>query len=674
MATSALVDTCSDTLLGSLALFRISVLPDDHISSFIPFLATLFVEKNVNEINVDLLVNDFPERYGFKIPRMPMLAILKNCLKKSIIRREIDGHYYVVMQKAVDFCFSKQACQQSKKYDIIFQKLSEYLIRSHKKTELTIEQAESMFLAFITDHSARTLSIKSDKDLELQEYISSKNNYLVATFIKFTFSNDYTTFELIQEIASAYIIASAMISEIDSENEESYKSCQYNSLVLYLDTPILLRILGLNTDEMQTSYEALLQELSCRNNVFKIFQHTYDELQGILSDCEKWIENPHYVAKYASPALRTFISKKYKKVDISLYILTLDEKLKKHKIEVDDTDYYSSSYHYLQIDEAPIRNAIISTYQSNTPNFNFYAKEYTIECDVKSISAIFKLRRKKVYNSYSKAKYLFITNNTTLSYISRKFTADQNPSSSHRVYPCVTDVLLGTSIWLSSSVEKVDTFSRKKLLADCSVSLMPAESLVISLSESIERLYNDPEKKLSKEQYYLLKTYGFDNSYLQDKTLNDESGFSDKITEEILEEIKNEISAPYIAEINKNEQEIDGSKKLIEKLTHDKETFENEQKQINNDAEESARDKIRKIEIVLIPIFIASLALVVVILTNVLSLPQPLNFILNIVSALITLISAILLPMIHYNTFNLRTSLEKMFKDKYLIDNFKKKL
>lgn len=659
-----------DTLLGSLALLRINILPNDHISSFIPLLATLFIEENIYQVDIDSLISTFSTKYGFVIPRMPMLAILKNCSKQGIITRKADGRFYVQRQVATNHCFSDQARRQSRKYDQIIAEFREYVYTTQQMT-LTNEQAEQIFLSFLTENSCKTLTLHLS-DFEMPETLSAKSSILIAKFVQYCATNASTTFNLIQDIASAHLIASAMVSEIKEEIDNSNIHCRYNSLVLYLDTPIILRVLGLNTDEMQVSYEALLQELSSRNNVFKVFQHTFNEIQGILSDCIKWIDNPLYNARYASQALRTFIAKKYNKGDIAIFIETLDRKLKEYGIEIDETDYYSHTYNYLQIDETPIRQAIISTYTENTPNFNAYAKEYTIECDVKSISAIYKLRRKKVYRTYAQAKYLFVTNNTTLAYISRKFTDDQNPSFSYRIYPGITDVLLGTAIWLSAPVEKIDTFSRKKLLADCSAAIMPSEPLVSCLSESIERMYQ--QEKICKEDYYLLKIHAFNNYYLADKTLNDETAFSDKITEEILEDIKAEIAAPYIQQIKEKDEAIRSTEDRAKQLADEKEKAEQEKALRNQDAKGQAKIRVKRLEIAMIPILVAFVALFVVLVTNILTPPPKLNIALNLFSALFAVLAACLLAALYYDACSICSKLENYWKNKYLIKLYKKDL
>lgn len=671
MATIQCAKRGSDTLLGSLALLKTNLLPNDHISAFIPFLCSLFIDENFDEVKIDEIVEKFPKAFGFIVPRMPMLAILQNCVKNGILRREVDGRFYVNKAEAQKRYITTDSRKQAEKYNVIISSFQEYCFKEFKefKAEYTLGQAENAIIDFLTAHSSKTLNFDITFPTKHQ-FSASKSNYVVARFITYCNSNNKQVFYLIQEIAMAHIIASALVDE--NEKTENITGCQYNSMILYLDTPVLLRILGLNTDEMESAYADLLKAFKAHNNVLKVFQHTFNELHGILSDCEKWIEDSAYNAKFASQALRTFVSRKFTKKDIQLFIANLEKKLKNHGVTIDDEDYYSEKYHYLQIDETPVREAIIKTYSESNPRFNPHIKGHTIDCDVKSISSIFKLRKKKVYRTYSKAKFLLITTNTTLAYLSRRFTADQNPSYAFRVYPCITDVLIGTSIWLSESTQKTQEFSRKKLLADCSAAIQPTEELMECLRQSIEKLREDD--KIDVNDYYLLKRYGFEHYFLTGKTLNDESAFSDKITEEILEDIKSEIVAPYLQKEEETSLELQKTARKLNELQKERENGENQSKRKKEEATKQANKMLDIIEVLLIPFVVALTIFIIVTVTETIQINPQLTAVLNIIVAGMDIISICFLAFLHFDFCKTRTILRSYFEKRYLINQFKMNL
>ncbi len=44
----------------------------DYIELFIPFIATLILNKKYSEITIEKICNDFNDEYGLKIPYHPM--------------------------------------------------------------------------------------------------------------------------------------------------------------------------------------------------------------------------------------------------------------------------------------------------------------------------------------------------------------------------------------------------------------------------------------------------------------------------------------------------------------------------------------------------------------------------------------------------------------------------
>ena len=635
-----------DKLIGSLALMRASILPDDFISSYIPFVATLLYEGDYQAVDLDLLIREFPARYGFKIPRMPMITILKKCASKGMITKTTTG-YNVVREAVSQYSFDSDTKSEILKYDTIVDKLKIYA-RTHFAKKYDDVTAQDIILAFLENNSAKTITFSFSEYTE-EERKSKQNMYIVSEFISNAAKTDYGLFGLIREISFAYMMASAITFGLEMESDEKKASSHkantgFQNLTLYLDTPFLLRLLGLNTDEMRDASLELVSGLKENGVSFKIFGHTYDETLRIIEDCENWVDNPQYEAKYASLALRTFVSRSYTKHDVSVFIADMPNKLAELSIGIDDTDYYHVMFDNKQIDEAPIREYIISTYKQSNSSFDETQKSFTIECDVRSITHILKLWPRKRFRSYYDATYLFLTTNSTLAYATRRFTSHENRSAMFNVFPCITDVFLGTIMWLDSPISAIESFSKKKLLADCMAAVSPSEELIKRLSDSIEEMYS--KSMISEKEYYLLKARAYQKDYLQRKTLNDENAFTDRITEEILEELKADLVAP----INSKVKELEAEKqKLQEKIT----SFEKKEDAQNNDAREkerayesSAEKKLQLFANVLIPITVSFIALLIILFTNLLSLSTGVSILLKITAGFVSLSAACVLAIL----------------------------
>ena len=645
-----------DKLIGSLALMRASILPDDFISSYIPFVASLICEEDYHIIDVDSIVEAFSARYGFKIPRLPMISILQKCTSKKFITKTPEG--YTVDKKIVlQYRFKADIKNEALKYDTIISQLQLYAETNYSK-KLDDITAHDVFLSFLEKNSAKTITFKFSEYTE-EERKSKQNMYIVSEFIANSAKTDYSLFSLIKEISFAHMMASAITYSLDIEqnSKSANPNTSFKNLTLYLDTPFILRLLGLNTDEMQVSSSEFMDELKSNDVKFKVFGHTYDEALRIVRDCEYWIENPLYEAKYASLALRNFVSKKFTKVDVSMFISNFQNKLAEHNIEIDDLDYYHHSFKAKQINELLIRDHIISTYKQNNANFDEQKKAFSIDCDVRSISHILKLWPQRKFRSYFDATCLFLTTNSTLSYATRKYTSKNHSSAMHNVYPCVTDVFLGTVIWLNSPIDKIEDFNQKKLLADCMAAISPSEELIKKLSESIEAMHSNSQ--ISSRDYYLLKLRAYSQDYLQKKTLNDENAFNDKITEEILEEIKAEMIMPINDKLkiveNNYGKEKEKNLNLQEELTAIKTLeMENQSEARSKEKlyESIAEKKLNNAANAAIPVGSAFIIFLIILIINVLPIPadyRDYSILLKIISGVISVIAACVLALLKTN-------------------------
>lgn len=378
-------------------------------------------------------------------------------------------------------------------------------------------------------------------------------------------------------------------------------------------------------------------------------------------------------------ALRNFVERRFTKADIQEYIDTLEEKLKYYKIQIDDEDYYAGKYHKNQVNDKIIEEGIINIYKINSPQFNQKKKESTIAYDVKSISAILKLWGNKKARTYRQIKYVFVTTNTTLAYMTRKCLKEENTNHSYKIFPCITDVYLGTNIWLGSPVEKIEDFSQKKLLADCMTLIEPSDSLIQVLQAAIEKALAD--STITQNQYHLLKQKAFTNNYVMNRTLGDETKFTDKITEELLQDIENEITNPYkeqIVFLNQSFEKATAEKNelsnQIDRRKQRDEENKRRKREINNILQEKARKRINySINILCAGLFIPVTSFICAI-SSILPLSKTEKDITLLISAMVALTMGVLVTVIKTNMYNIKNKLEKWYYKKLKLKEYKRKL
>lgn len=561
IAKNSVNDFSTNKLIASFALIKSNCFGNDYMESFIPFLATLIKKKRYEEIILDIIINDFCNEFGFKIPRLPMINLLNIASEKKIISKSSSNHYYPSYESIQKFNFESKSNSFIKKIDTVINSFIEYAKKSD--LELTKEIAESYLLSFLDNHSVTTF-IEKLSEINKQSISMDSVNYVVSSFIEESFANNPSISSLLKDIAFGHMVASAVTLAKNSDNVDDL-----SNLCIYLDTKFVLRLIGIEGTEREESYIDLTNEVKQKGATLHIFQHTYDEISSILKDCEEWIENPKFDPKFASPALREFILRRYSIHDVREFIVTLEEKLKELEISIDNNDYYSKEYHKPEQDNEKFEKMLIDCYKRTNSTFNEFEKFSTIKKDVQSIMSIFKLRNTTKSQNISNCNYIFITVNQSLAYVSKIYARIVYGQKNY-MPPTVTDVFFGTKVWLHSTPQKAFDYSHKKLVADCYASISPNEQL---LSKFYDELYNLRYKKktITEKQYFLLRSYGTKKNYLQKKTLNDPNLFTDTTPEEIYKIIEAEIRQPIENELAAANFKIsieEGKRKDIEKVNN----------------------------------------------------------------------------------------------------------
>ena len=537
----------SEKIIGCLAAMRANIIENDMISSYVPFVATVLMKEKEGapdgKVEISNIIKRFTADYGFEIERAPMVSILSKCVRRGIITRSKHGYYTVIEDKCREVAISEsEVSREGAKYQKVVTALCEFYKERYKVDDISKADVEESLLLFFYRHSVKTLRLGfgTNEQVENQSLKDISHQYIVSQFILEAKKENDEIFRLVQSLALAFLMSSCIAYTEDRDDRSQIDA--YKNICVYVDTPWLLRIIGANDDEMQAAELELLKRIKKLNGKLFIFRHTYDEALHILQDCLFWIDNPECNVTYASNALRSFIRRKFQKEDVSEFVDTFDYKLKINGIEIDDSDYVNGKYYTSPIDENPIFQTIKNTYKPPETGHGGYVKNGTIENDAKSIAYILRKWGSKRSNTYRQAKYVFVTTNEGLAFAARKLPKEYNINNMNNVYPCITNVYLGTNIWLSAPVKTIETFSMKKLLSDCMTQIEPSEKLINAVQRSIDKYAKD--ESVSQERLYLLRTRAFSNDYIMDVTLGDENRFNDSICDELIENLENEIKQP----------------------------------------------------------------------------------------------------------------------------------
>ena len=464
--------------------------------------------------NIEVICSEFQKIYGLIIPYHPMLAIVNKAIASGYAVEASKGVFVPVFDKFNSEDFNELNAKYDKELQKLLTKYIAFALDKHG-FELSEDEAYKHFMLLLEDHDLEIVFI-NDEGSSILPLIDKSiiDVNLAYDFVRTIYEQDLSDFQMIADIAFGHIIASSLLFYREMPKATNKMKANY-----YLDTGILFGLSGLDGDYEKSVYEEFIKLIKDNQGNIFIFNHTYDEFVNIIDACKIWVDNPGYDPYKASRALIYFKSLGYHNTDIDLFISKIPKILKEFGIEKTAPPDPNIDNHH-QLSEADFQKALIEIYKSNNPYFDEEQKEGTIYLDVRSVSAIYKERKGCCPRTIEEADFLFVTRNSTLAYASKLFEKGIITVDHFYIPTTVTDVFLGTILWLSLPL-KVDLqdISKRRLISQCYAALQPTKQIKKLFLAEVQKIESD--KLLSDDEIILLKTSNVAQELLQEKTLGD---------------------------------------------------------------------------------------------------------------------------------------------------------
>ena len=334
-------------------------------------------------------------------------------------------------------------------------------------------------------------------------------------------------FDTLSDIALGNMITAAVL--LDGYDWPSDTVRKSN---IYLDSPIILRMIGAAGESQATAFCDFVSTLLDKGAKLWIFEHSKQEALQILEGARYWVGHPNFNPELASRTALFFRQQGYTDSEIERFILRVDNILNRYHIEVFNQHPYMENKEH-QLDENRIKGVIEECY--GISGFDREIHEDRTLKDVASIAAVYRLRAGRRPTLLRDAEHVFVSMNASLSFASRKALCDQKV---REIPVCVTDVFLGTIIWINSPREAKKA-ARSRLIADCYAAVVPDATLEARIIQEAQRLRD--QKKITEDDFLLLTTSFVTKDLLSMRTLNDPESFDSSTSFEILEGIKDRI-------------------------------------------------------------------------------------------------------------------------------------
>ncbi len=494
---------------------------------------------NSSKRNYDIysLQKDIEDEYSLKIPFHALKAIVRKCsdlgfitLDQNIIKPckdkiEADDFVELKRQKESQFkkfidcykCFLKDRYNEYVDDPTAYEHLNEFL--------------EKNGLSFIQEPTPGKFPKERWKVAEFLEAESAAGSENVNILI------DY--------------IAGLSLTQLLSY-EESWDRFAESQLTVYLDTPILFRLLGIDSLQRQDIYSGMIQQMQKRGIKVRIFEHTYLEMIGIINESKQWINNPLFDETLANETSYYFVSNNWSIEAIEELAITARSKIEKElNIQIDSIDYPSKE-NIKSIHEADLSDRIIKEYSRDQRPEEIQRKEYSIGLDARSLFYIIQLLNGNIPLYLKDFRYLFLTTNTALSRVSQAISKEGNQGKklSSTIPFAIDDTTWGTILWLDTP-SNLNKYSRSKLTAAAYASFRPSDAIIQKFYSSLLELSEKGE--ITPAECYMLRTQPSARDLLLRLTQNDDTRCLDSTPLEIIKQYKN---VGYQQGVDEKNQEI----------------------------------------------------------------------------------------------------------------------
>lgn len=507
----------------------------DYIDIISPFIIyATYHECDASNDYIDLNKVKWFVKNEFSISLIDSVIICAiNRNTNYFLSKRISGskHYYINRASNYDVKeFESRRSKNAQDYDFFIKKMGEFFSKKYS-TAWSNKKLEDKLTKFITQNfSGILVSENKDsnyRDLELAEFLS---------YIK---ENDRCLVSILQNIVKGQMIYTALYTQNIAEADCKQKMRNLN---VYFDTTFIFNLLGYGgkyNEEYAHQLADLLKGLGAK---LFCFEHNYAEVRGILNACEQKLHHGQEDQLYN---LDFFLDNNYSSSDMLIIISGLRDKISKYMVIVETPDY--------SMPTTCIDWKKFSSYLQEKIN---YQKNNSLNNDVESIAAMFRLREGKISQTLEGCGAIFVTTNLRLVKTVREYHKQFDDMSGY--WSCLSDYEISNIAWLKSPDKQNEIVDRNIQYATALLQ-EPSQDFWRRFVEVVDKYKKDGQLSDSDAVELKYETYSRKNA---GDFFNDDAEKIDIISlKELLSKIRRDYQEETLEKLEKSTSKITELKK-----------------------------------------------------------------------------------------------------------------
>ena len=504
----------STATLTSLAILRVNIDDGrDYLDYLRPFVLQVLFEMQPDFVTNESTAAAIRKRFGLVIPPRTVQIVLRRLTRSGHLRRENRVYR---LKEANDPGMGAVQERVSQDIDDTLKGLVNF---AHRELDLSItkDRAIEAICTYLSSFDVSCLSAYL-RGTAIPEISGSRHKdvTLVSKYLMELRTSDNETFNKFMLVVQGHMLANALLCP-DLKSAKNYKRTTF-----YMDTPLLVQLLGLEEMNRRTAVEELLRLLTQLGGRIAVFSHTREELGRVIDGAAAKIDAMDGRGRIIEEARRVGLTRS----DLLLLAGKVDDKLGEFNVEIRGTPGYMERY---QIDESRFEDIL----DDGVQYYNSRAREY----DVNSVRSIYVLRGGSTPTAIEDAKAILVTSNTAFARAAwdygREFEASREVSS------VISDFSLANVAWLKAPMG-APSLPMAEVLAFSYAAVQPSAALIGKFLAEINRL--EASGEISQRDHQLLRSSPRVYEELVSMTLGDDAALTGSGVREVLDRVVREIT------------------------------------------------------------------------------------------------------------------------------------
>lgn len=533
------------------AAYKSGYLGSNILDTYFSFMANMISEEHLTVVEDDVIADKFKTRYNMELP-LPFIRQILGVGIQNGSFVEDHGKYSVVVNELAKYRFSET--DFNKLWNQLINEFATYC----RTQDIDISSLDiSAFVAGILDDTDE--KILSGEKVNEQDGMAS-SEYGWYSFIKEQGELKTELYSFVSALAASNIVKQALFFAGET-------AADYSDLHVYLDSPIVFALLGMDDPSRTESYQQLVADMRKARCSVHVLDHNFNEVDGIITRAAGWANDTSYDLRKANNAARFFHDSQMDETEISEFCRNIEAKLNGLGVTKKETNYDVFQEKF-QEDEKCLFNMVQDRYEDHGYELSS-EKQESIRVDVRSIIMIYRERQGQTATRLQNAKHIMLTSNNAIANVSKKYESNRSLQSGH-IPACISADLFGAILWLDSPMQLLE-YQKKKLLADCYAFLKPDAEMLDKYIRSLDEARN--ADVIDEKTFLFLRTHKVVLDSLMDITKGDYARFNSNTYLEVYEDIQEKAQKKYKDEVAAHTQTQEKLKKLEKDSSDEIETL-----------------------------------------------------------------------------------------------------